>query len=847
MDEDLAIGLLVLGGLCGGTAFLVLVLLLGSVSARLRRLDQRLAALEEGRRQDLVPAPLLPPAPEPLEAMGFGSASLPPLEPFLTDPGLDDPDPTLDTPPPAPLRAPLPLGRAAKREEAPPPKASVPTRSRPAWTTEQLLVRVGGALGALLLLAGALFGVETAIDAGWLGPEVRVALAAAGGAALWGAGGRAREWQAWLGGAMSGAGVGALFGSLFAATSLYGWIGPSVGTALALCLVAGATADGVRASSRVLAHVAALGALATPVIVTPDDPTPAGLFLWLTAAAAISGAAAAWRRWVDVVIVVGLGLGLFALAGAAGLSGDVVWRALGPTLVALPLVAAASWRSERDPTGVALTLFAMVLPWAGLGAVDALAPWHVVAVGTVGVAVAAGLARQQDASWPVLLAWLPAMVLGVAMAWVVQDLPSTPVVWLLWAGLGVSVLPVLVTPKAHPWALDPWPLVAALPLALVVSDDSTRVVGSAAVLVLAASGLPAVWGLGGSGARLVVAGLAAALALVEPSLDAPGMDFAGLHVAVGLGVAAIASWPGSWATGDASRRALMGAALVPVVLAWPLAVAVEELVDVRWPALAVLAAQAAGVVALGWRRQLALDGVLAGAVGNVAWALAAVALVDAVDDPARSVAIAALALGAAEARRLGHAGSAVAAVALSVPLALHLTIDPTSWALVGEHGVVGVLGTWGVAAGLLGLAAWRGRDDGLDGLLRGLWSGEALMVGFVGVNFVVGAVHARTGGSPWSDPSFLTGALRSVSWGLYGASLLGLGFVTSSRALRLAGFGLVLLGAGKVFAVDLWSLSGIARVLSALGLGATLLGAAFGLQFVLRRSEASTGEDGDGS
>lgn len=81
------------------------------------------------------------------------------------------------------------------------------------------------------------------------------------------------------------------------------------------------------------------------------------------------------------------------------------------------------------------------------------------------------------------------------------------------------------------------------------------------------------------------------------------------------------------------------------------------------------------------------------------------------------------------------------------------------------------------------------------------------------------SVHVRH----WNAPAFtLTGA-----WSLYAAAIFGLGLVIRERAYRLAG--LVVLGAALVHVVvwDIWQLDSLGRAISALSLGAVLLGVGF--------------------
>ncbi len=78
----------------------------------------------------------------------------------------------------------------------------------------------------------------------------------------------------------------------------------------------------------------------------------------------------------------------------------------------------------------------------------------------------------------------------------------------------------------------------------------------------------------------------------------------------------------------------------------------------------------------------------------------------------------------------------------------------------------------------------------------------------------------------------------SVAWLLFGLGLLALGIGKKSTALRWASLAVTLLAVAKVFLYDASNLTGLYRVVSFLGLGASLLGLAFVYQkFVFGRAE----------
>ena len=83
-------------------------------------------------------------------------------------------------------------------------------------------------------------------------------------------------------------------------------------------------------------------------------------------------------------------------------------------------------------------------------------------------------------------------------------------------------------------------------------------------------------------------------------------------------------------------------------------------------------------------------------------------------------------------------------------------------------------------------------------------------------------------------------ALLSVFWGSCGIAALVTGLRADLRMVRLGGLGLLALAAAKVFAFDLSTLGSGYRVVSFIGLGLLLLGAAFAYQRLRTSSTRST-------
>jgi uncharacterized membrane protein len=298
---------------------------------------------------------------------------------------------------------------------------------------------------------------------------------------------------------------------------------------------------------------------------------------------------------------------------------------------------------------------------------------------------------------------------------------------------------------------------------------------------------------------------------------------------------------------------LLAAALAPLVLYPPLHAAWEEGLGDR--ALGLLPAllgalSLLGVLALVRRAEVRRDsGHLALFVGvallglsaaipvqlenqwlTVAWALEAAAL-------------------AWLCGRLSHPLLRAASVALGLAVSVRLLVNPMALSY-GDTGGLPILNwqlyTWGVPAVCLLLAAhWLGRsasggpfaalDRAMPALLRLL----AVLVGFALVNVQVSDLFQDGGPVELVGKGLLQGMVRSLSWAAYGVALLLLGLWRDQRWVRLIGFAFVLLATAKVFAVDLWALAGLVRVGSALGLGVSLLLAAFLFERLVNRRDAA--------
>ncbi|MFN3548918.1 MAG: DUF2339 domain-containing protein [Mesorhizobium sp.] len=177
-------------------------------------------------------------------------------------------------------------------------------------------------VGGLALALGGVFLVRYSIEAGIFGPGVRLVMAGMFGIAMVAAGEYVRRTGlrmpveglggAWMPGILTAAGAFTLFGTIYAAHGLYGFIGPAVAFLL-LGLVGIGTIFAALIHGQALAGVGLLGAFATPLLVASQAPSPWVLFGYLAVVLCASAAIAWLRDWAALMTGAVIGMGLWSL------------------------------------------------------------------------------------------------------------------------------------------------------------------------------------------------------------------------------------------------------------------------------------------------------------------------------------------------------------------------------------------------------------------------------------------------------------------------------------------------------------------------------------------------------
>jgi uncharacterized membrane protein len=471
----------------------LLLLIVVALAIALTRLTRRVAALE--RRLAAVP---------PMSAV-------PPMA--VAEPAL----PAAAIPEPSPRPTPAPAGqRSVYRSGPPPPKIdfeSLVGGKLPIWT------------GGLALVVGGIFLVRLSIEAGWLTPAIRTALAALFALALLVASEGARRLSATrddprVGQVLAGAGIASAYATLYLAAALYHLVTPLAGFALMLAI----TALGLFLALRhgpPTAVMALAGGFAAPLVAGYDAAgiAPLLIYLGLFVAALLALASARGWAWLAVAALAaafgwtGLLIALVAPGDLAGVGAFLVALAIGGTLAVpgarvarpigrlAPLLAALVQLLALAPTldfgwlawSFTLTLSAAALFLAWRDAT--LLPAALAAAILVTLLTGAGIA-QDDGNFTESTVPIAMLIFAGAGAALSRRSPG----W-AWVALAGTIGPLLVTQLFTPWVPRPalWLLLALAATALAwrhrdrTDAGDAGLVGGIATVALAVGILLATW------------------------------------------------------------------------------------------------------------------------------------------------------------------------------------------------------------------------------------------------------------------------------------------------------------------------------------------------------------------
>ncbi|WP_366663889.1 DUF2339 domain-containing protein, partial [Mesorhizobium sp.] len=206
-------------------------------------------------------------------------------------------------------------------QPAAPAEAAVPARA--ARDVETALgTRWAVWVGGIALALGGLFLIRYTIEAGIFGPGVRLTMAGVLGLVLLAGAEFIRRTGfrvpvqgaagAYIPAILTGAGAFILFGTVYAAYGIYGFIGPALAFTL-LGAIGVATIAVSLVHGLALAGIGLVGAMVTPALVASEAPNPWALFVYLAIVLAATAAIARIRDWKALVAAAFAGTGIWTI------------------------------------------------------------------------------------------------------------------------------------------------------------------------------------------------------------------------------------------------------------------------------------------------------------------------------------------------------------------------------------------------------------------------------------------------------------------------------------------------------------------------------------------------------
>lgn len=215
-------------------------------------------------------------------------------------------------------------------------------------------------VGGIALALGGLFLIRYTIEAGIFGPEVRLALAALLGLVLIGGGESIRRTGfkvpvegvagAYIPAILTAAGAFILFGTVYAAHAVYGFVGPAFAFTV-LGAIGVATIVAALVHGQALAGIGLVGSMATPALVSSQAPNPWALFIYLAIVLAATAVIARMRDWKFLIAAAFFGTGAWTIAymmAAPGTDLAVILFIDAVTLAALAFVWLGSRGGEAE-------------------------------------------------------------------------------------------------------------------------------------------------------------------------------------------------------------------------------------------------------------------------------------------------------------------------------------------------------------------------------------------------------------------------------------------------------------------------------------------------------------------
>ena len=218
-------------------------------------------------------------------------------------------------------------------------------------------------IGGLALALGGIFLVKYSIEAGLLGPGMRIFLGGllAAGLVVAGEWLRRQENRSGIAGIspahipsiLTAAGTTVAYATVYAGYALYGFFGPALAFVL-LGIVALATLGAALLHGPALAGLGLVGAYVTPLLVSSDKPSYWALYLYLAIVTAAAFGLARMRLWRWLAVTAIALNALWILPGIGGVQTDILvphalHAAIGFALVAALIVSGLLYGPSAEP------------------------------------------------------------------------------------------------------------------------------------------------------------------------------------------------------------------------------------------------------------------------------------------------------------------------------------------------------------------------------------------------------------------------------------------------------------------------------------------------------------------
>ncbi|BCG89324.1 hypothetical protein MesoLj113c_54340 [Mesorhizobium sp. 113-3-9] len=354
--------------LIGLVAIIALFVIISRQQNRIGLIERELGALRSLVLSGVVPPVAKPPeqaatdgkadaVPVAAAAADFASSAV--SEPAVAEtPTAGTPTTETESPPGEIVSGPWSAGEAPKAVEPVEPAVAARAPGKPDIETA-LGTRWAVWVGGIALALGGLFLIRYTIEAGIFGPGVRLTMAAVLGLVLVAGGEFIRRTGfkvpvqgvagAYIPAILTAAGAFILFGTVYAAHGIYGFIGPALAFTL-LGAIGVATIAAALVHGQALAGIGLVGAMVTPVLIASQAPNRWALFGYLAIVLAATGVIARMRDWKALMAAAFFGTGIWTILYMTDAPGVNLSAILFIDAVTLAILAFVWLGGHRDET-----------------------------------------------------------------------------------------------------------------------------------------------------------------------------------------------------------------------------------------------------------------------------------------------------------------------------------------------------------------------------------------------------------------------------------------------------------------------------------------------------------------